>query len=238
MTFDDLAVDFSSHTSYSQNGINVTFTDGGDHFHTVAGSPGTAGRFYGSDGWPANFATGATFTLNSATIVAYAGTITFTATPGGATATVTATGTLNFPAGFQNITNVTLTEAATNDSNFVDLDNITINVLPPDGVAECVQGAAVPDGYNLIEGTAGNDNLSGTSGKDLIRGLDGNDTIHAYSANDIVCGNAGNDTLYGGSGNDVIAGGTGTDTLNGESGTDRGLDNDLDTTRISIEINV
>ena len=33
-----------------------------------------------------------------------------------------------------------------------------------------------PEGYNIIEGTNGDDNLRGTSGNDCILGYDGNDS--------------------------------------------------------------
>ena len=57
-----------------------------------------------------------------------------------------------------------------------------------------------------INGTAGDDQLAGTTGNDTINGLDGNDILY---------GDAGNDTLNGGNGVDFLEGGAGNDVLNG-----------------------
>jgi Ca2+-binding RTX toxin-like protein len=96
---------------------------------------------------------------------------------------------------------------------------ITISGTTPPGVIQITGGAPSPDnpnntgiewvqfangsqvslasllsGFNVIDGTAGNDNLIGTDGRDLINGLAGNDTL---------TGGAGMDTLAGGLGNDT-----------------------------------
>lgn len=73
----------------------------------------------------------------------------------------------------------------------------------------------------LILGTAGNDNLKGTSGNDLIFGFEGNDKIDGGGGDDCIVGGAGNDKLSGGSGNDVLIGGAGNDELDGGSGNDK-----------------
>ena len=124
MNFDDLAADFSAHTSYSQNGLNVAFTDSGEHFHTVTRTSGTAAEFFEGDGSPATFSTGGPFDFTSVDIMGFAGAITFTATPGGATAAVVGNGVLSFPDGFKNITTVTMTQTA---GSYVDLDNINFD---------------------------------------------------------------------------------------------------------------
>jgi Ca2+-binding RTX toxin-like protein len=53
-----------------------------------------------------------------------------------------------------------------------------------------------------------------------LQGTSGNDTITGTSNDDALLGGAGNDTLSGGSGNDTLIGGTGDDSLNGGSGAD------------------
>lgn len=83
----------------------------------------------------------------------------------------------------------------------------------------------LPAGYNVMIGTAGDDNLWGTPGPDVIYGLGGRDYINGGGGNDLLCGGAGNDTLNGGAGNDRLLGsgardrllgGTGSDVLDGE----------------------
>ena len=63
----------------------------------------------------------------------------------------------------------------------------------------------------IINGTGGNDTLSGGSSSDQIFGLGGDDTLF---------GNGGNDTLDGGDGNDTLDGGAGADTMRGGKGND------------------
>lgn len=96
-----------------------------------------------------------------------------------------------------------------------------------------------PAGYNVIVGTAGNDNLSGTNGSDCILGGDGNDTLNGAGGNDYLCGGNGDDQLNGSDGNDVMRGEAGNDTLiggknddtldggDGDDSLDGGDDNDF-----------
>lgn len=81
-----------------------------------------------------------------------------------------------------------------------------------------------------INGTPGDDVLTGTDCADLIRVGSGHNIVDARAGNDIVLGGPGNDhilagagddTVYGGAGNDVIHGGAGDDRLFGEAGDDR-----------------
>jgi Ca2+-binding RTX toxin-like protein len=67
-----------------------------------------------------------------------------------------------------------------------------------------------------INGTAGNDTLSGGTGDDTINGLGGDDHLFGSSGNDRVDGGAGNDWLFGERGADYLAGGDGNDSLSGE----------------------
>jgi len=57
-------------------------------------------------------------------------------------------------------------------------------------------------GFDL-EGTAGDDIITGTNTTDRINGLDGNDTLNGGEGNDTLNGGAGDDLLQGGTGNDV-----------------------------------
>jgi Ca2+-binding RTX toxin-like protein len=48
---------------------------------------------------------------------------------------------------------------------------------------------------NVINGTPGNDNLTGTSGNDIINGSEGDDVLTGLRANDVLNGGDGNDIL-------------------------------------------
>ena len=62
--------------------------------------------------------------------------------------------------------------------------------------------------------------INGTSGNDLLTGGRGDDHLYGGAGNDVLVGGAGNDHLYGGSGNDVLVGGAGNDHLYGGAGSD------------------
>ena len=72
----------------------------------------------------------------------------------------------------------------------------------------------------LLNGSSGNDNLSGTNGSDIISGGSGNDTINGGGGADLLLGGAGSDTISGGDGVDIIDGGSGNDILRGDGGSD------------------
>ena len=72
----------------------------------------------------------------------------------------------------------------------------------------------------IINGTEGNNRLTGGSGNDVINGNGGNDRLNGGSGADILNGGAGKDELNGGSGNDILDGGSGSDELEGGSGND------------------
>ena len=78
----------------------------------------------------------------------------------------------------------------------------------------------------VINGTPGDDNLTGGQGGSTIIGQDGNDVLLGGSGSNILQGDAGNDTLTGGSGSNDITGGTGNDVLTGGSGGTGGNDFD------------
>ena len=73
---------------------------------------------------------------------------------------------------------------------------------------------------SVLNGTNGNDTLTGGATAQLIRGLDGNDRITGGDGNDRINGNGGNDTILGGGGADFLFGGKGDDVLNGGDGAD------------------
>uniref|UniRef100_UPI00187E693C Ig-like domain-containing protein n=1 Tax=Oculatella sp. LEGE 06141 TaxID=1828648 RepID=UPI00187E693C len=119
----------------------------------------------------------------------------------------------------------------TPNASFVGNDSFTYTVLAG-GVTETATvnvTIAPPLGPNVINGSSGSDNVTGTDGDDILngfsdidilRGLGGNDIINGGSSNDTIRGDDGNDILNGGSGDDDIEGGEGNDVLNGGSGND------------------
>ena len=91
-----------------------------------------------------------------------------------------------------------------------------------------------------LNGTDGDDGLTGRDTADIINGGAGHDTLRGYGGNDVLNGGIGNDSLSGGDGddvlngeegNDTLEGGTGHDTLDGGTGNDRlyGGNNESDT---------
>src|SRR3569832_1362345 len=94
-----------------------------------------------------------------------------------------------------------------------------------------------------IEGTPGEDSLTGTALGDTIHAYDSDDTVVANGGddtvdlgggddwadvgdgNDVVYAADGNDTVFGGNGNDLLNGDAGTDSLFGESGNDHHVSN-------------
>ena len=73
---------------------------------------------------------------------------------------------------------------------------------------------------NVINGTPGNDNLTGTSGNDILNGSEGDDVLTGLRGNDFLNGGDGNDILSGGKGSDTLNGGLGNDNLVGSAGKD------------------
>jgi len=77
-----------------------------------------------------------------------------------------------------------------------------------------------------LNGTAGNDTLTGGSANDVVNGLAGNDRLNGGIGNDTLLGLGGNDILNGGDGADSLDGGLGIDTLQGGFGNDTLLGGD------------
>ena len=102
------------------------------------------------------------------------------------------------------------------------------------GAQQTLEGTAGDDtitGYmveNLIHGGDGNDYLNGRVEADTIYGGAGNDHIYGFQKDDLIYGGAGDDIIYGdnsaatgaGDGNDTIYGGDGNDTIYAAGGDD------------------
>ncbi len=73
---------------------------------------------------------------------------------------------------------------------------------------------------NAINGTSGNDYLSGGSQFDRIFGFEGNDTLFGNGDFDLLEGGEGDDSLEGGDGDDTLNGGDDNDTLWGQNNDD------------------
>lgn len=73
----------------------------------------------------------------------------------------------------------------------------------------------------FIEGTSGNDTLTGTDAADEMYGLDGKDFIHGGPGDDTINGGAGNDQLRGDEGDDLLVGGDGNDYISDGAGKNR-----------------
>ena len=71
---------------------------------------------------------------------------------------------------------------------------------------------------STIDGTSGNDNLTGGTGTSTLTGQDGDDTLIGGTGTSTIAGGTGNDSLTGGSGSNSLTGGIGNDTLRGGTG--------------------
>ena len=71
-----------------------------------------------------------------------------------------------------------------------------------------------------LNGTDGDDGLTGRDTADIINGGTGHDSLRGYGGNDVLNGGTGNDSLSGGDGDDVLNGEEGNDTLEGGAGHD------------------
>jgi Ca2+-binding RTX toxin-like protein len=102
------------------------------------------------------------------------------------------------------------------DGRFVAFDSSSSNIVPGD--TNDYRDIFVVDTNstpNVINGTPGNDNLTGTSGKEIINGSEGDDVLTGLRASDVLNGGDGNDILSGGKGFDTLNGGLGNDNLVG-----------------------
>jgi Ca2+-binding RTX toxin-like protein len=101
---------------------------------------------------------------------------------------------------------------------------VHINLSPGQPVPTQILDGVVFDGgiFNTpvglyVEGTAGDDKLSGSSKADTLVGGEGNDRLFGREGNDTLIGGNGDDWLEGGAGADVLDGGAGFDTVSYES---------------------
>ena len=76
------------------------------------------------------------------------------------------------------------------------------------------------DGDDTLDGYAGDDLLDGGTGDDLLRGREGMDSLLGGNGNDAVTGGPGADTIEGGPDNDMLVGNEGDDVIRGGSGAD------------------
>ena len=84
---------------------------------------------------------------------------------------------------------------------------------PQSGGGEIIVGTQGPDD---LTGTNGDDLICGLGGRDSLRGLDGDDRLYGGGGNDDIRGTAGNDSMFGGNGLDVMRGGSGNDLAKGQ----------------------
>jgi len=75
-------------------------------------------------------------------------------------------------------------------------------------------------GNDIMNGGLGNDNMKGSGGNDSMNGEGGDDQVHGGNGEDWLMGEDGNDILEGGSDEDKLFGGNGDDFLDGGSGSD------------------
>ena len=81
-------------------------------------------------------------------------------------------------------------------------------------------GDSVGGDVEVIEGTTGNDTITGDDGAQNLLGRDGNDTLSGRGGPDRLQGDNGNDQRNGEGGDDALYGFSGDDTLDGGAGHD------------------
>src|SRR5919202_965372 len=107
------------------------------------------------------------------------------------------------------------------DGRFVAFYSTSSNLVPGDtNNTDDIFVVDTRSTPNVINGTPGNDNLTGTGGKDIINGSEGDDLLTGLRASDVLNGGDGNDILDAGKGSDTLNGGLGNDILVGGAGND------------------
>ena len=110
--------------------------------------------------------------------------------------------------------------------NFGGADEVSHGSFPVDGQQSLNRSgqAAVASPRNfagtsaslplpVVQGTAGNDTLTGTVLSELVDGGAGSDVLKSGGGNDTLRGGTGDDSVYSGPGNDTLDGGDGWDYL-------------------------
>jgi Ca2+-binding RTX toxin-like protein len=132
-------------------------------------------------------------------------TVTVSGTAGNDTINVVGAGTSVSVTGLAAQVDITHAEAG---------DVLTINAGAGN---DTISAATLPPGIVglVIDGGAGNDNITGSQGNDTLIGGDGNDIVNGGRGNDVAQLGNGNDTFVWnpGDGSDVVEGQAGTDTL-------------------------
>ncbi|WP_122209047.1 calcium-binding protein, partial [Pseudomonas viridiflava] len=103
------------------------------------------------------------------------------------------------------------------DGSFLDQAAIKFQVLQGSDGDDTLSGTSSND---VIDAGLGDDTVNGGGGDDTLKGNDGSDTLNGGDGNDLLQGGAGNDALNGNDGNDVLDAGAGNDVLNGGNGND------------------
>jgi Ca2+-binding RTX toxin-like protein len=210
-------------TIFGLGGVDVI--DGGPGDDTITGGPGSETQL-GGDGTD-------TFIWNpgdgSDTLLGQAGadTLVFNGSAANEVFAVTADGTgFDFTRDVgsivmdvETVETLTVNGLAGNDSATANdltgvADLTAINLLMGDGDDTVnASGQANAAIALVIDGGAGNDNLTGSPNADTISGGAGNDTIVALGGVDVIDGGDGDDTITGGPGNETQLGGAGNDTF-------------------------
>ena len=88
-----------------------------------------------------------------------------------------------------------------------------------------------------VEGTTGDDTLSGDDGANALYGLAGEDDLFGRAGDDRLFGGGGNDFIVGGDGNDLISGGEGSDVIRGGAGVD-GVTYEVNSAGVTVDLAV
>lgn len=86
-----------------------------------------------------------------------------------------------------------------------------------DDLGTTVEGT---NGDDSLTGSEDNELLVGNGGDDLLQGLDGADTLFGHEGEDVLIGDGGDDMLCSGMGDDVVTGNRGADFIEGQEGND------------------
>ncbi len=102
------------------------------------------------------------------------------------------------------------------------IDDVLFNFEEVIGSAEADDITGNDDALvgDVLDGSEGDDTISGLAGDDVLFGDSGDDTLDGGDGADLILGDDGNDILRGGFGDDELEGGEGDDLLEGGAGDD------------------